>query len=110
MVARSIELPLDDDGRVTIPIDTRREMGMKPGDIVRLEIVPRSGVTEELSSVRPHKPEPVADVGARHQLPAFFRHAGTLEIVDELDEDEDFESRIRDVMEDAAIQRYRRSL
>ena len=92
MVARSIELPVDDDGRVTIPLDAQRRLGVGPGDVVRLEAVARD------------------DDHVGDQRAGFLKHFGTLTLVEELRDGEDFESRIREVMEEAAIQRYRRSL
>jgi bifunctional DNA-binding transcriptional regulator/antitoxin component of YhaV-PrlF toxin-antitoxin module len=92
MVARSIELLLDDDGRVTIPLDAQRQLGIGPGDVVQLVVPDR------------------VDNDAEHKHNRFLKHAGTLKPLIELGDDANLRAVIRDVMEDAAIRRYRRSL
>lgn len=111
MVAQSITLPIDDEGRVTIPDETRRELGIKPGDQVRISVIPPLLSVDEMAGIVRTPPGMVADDDdAQSQLSGLFKHAGSLRLVEELRACEELEDRIREVMEEAAIRRYQRSL
>lgn len=110
MAAEPIDLLVDDQGRVTLPDETRRELGIKSGDRVRLEIVSVASEMESESDAMKPTSGVALDEDNGEQPPSFLKHIGALALVNQLGDDEDFEDRIRGVMEDAAIQRYRRSL
>jgi AbrB family looped-hinge helix DNA binding protein len=90
MVARSIELPLDDDGRITVPAETRRELGLEPGDLLRLVVPSRAKVT------LPENPT------------SFLDYLGVLPALEEYVDDEDMARQIRDATDEAVLRRENR--
>jgi AbrB family looped-hinge helix DNA binding protein len=90
MVARSIELPLDNDGRITVPAETRRELGLEPGDLLRLVVPSRATVT------LPENPT------------SFLDYLGVLPALKEYVDDDDMVRQIRDATDEAVVRRRNR--
>lgn len=90
MAAELIDLQVDDQGRVTIPDETRREHGIKPGDRIQVLVPPKVTVS------MPRNPT------------SFLDYIGILPSLPEYADDEDMTRQNRDATEEAFLRRQNR--